>query len=179
MAATEDELEALMRRSLTGDAHAHESLLRNLASLLRSYFFGRLRSRPSDVEDLVQETLIAIHTRRSTYEPSRPLLAWVYAIAKYKLIDFLRRLKAAGEAVELTDDVRPVEFEGAASARLDLETILASLPGKQAQAIRSMQVEGQSAAEVASRHGWTESDVKVSAHRGLKTLRERFSSLRT
>lgn len=167
-----------MRRSLTGDARAHESLLRSLASLLRSYFFGRLRSRPADVEDLVQETLIAIHTRRSTYEPSRPLLAWVYAIAKYKLIDLLRRRKAAGELVDLTDDVTPVEFESAASARLDLDSILASLPKKQAQAIRMMQIEGRSAAEVAARHGWTESDAKVSAHRGMKALRARFSSLR-
>lgn len=167
-----------MRRSLTGDARAHESLLRALALLLRSYFFGRLRSRQADVEDLVQETLIAIHARRSTYEPSRPLLAWVYAIAKYKLIDLLRRRRAAGESVELTEDLRPVEFEGAASARLDVQSLLSALPEKQAQAIRLMQIDGESAAEVAARHGWSESDVKVSAHRGLKALRARHAGLR-
>ncbi len=167
-----------MRQSLRGDARAHELMLRDLALILRSYFFSRLRSRPADVEDLVQETLIAIHTRRSTYEPSRPLLAWVFAIAKYKLIDLLRRRRAMGESVDLTEEVRSEEFEGAAAARLDVESMLASLPEKQARAIRSMQIDGESAANVAARYGWTESDVKVSAHRGLKALRARYAGFR-
>jgi RNA polymerase sigma-70 factor (ECF subfamily) len=175
----EEHLLQLMRRSLRGDARAHEAMLRLLAPILRSYFRRRIRGNEEDVEDLVQESLIAIHTRRSTYDPSRPLSPWVFAIAKYKFVDFLRRRKRAGASVELTEECAWENPGDDASARLDIESVLATLPDKQARAIRSMQINGETAGETAARFGWSESDAKVSAHRGLKSLRARFSGDRT
>lgn len=175
MTVGDEHLVPLMRRSLRGDARAHEAMLRLLAPILRSYFRRRIRGHEEDVEDLVQESLIAIHTRRSSYDLSRPLSPWVFAIAKYKFVDFVRRRKRAGASVELTEECAWENPGDEASARLDIESVLATLPDKQAQAIRSMQIEGETAAEAGARFGWSESDVKVSAHRGIKSLRARFS----
>ena len=106
MAANEAELRALMRASLTGDANAYRVLLRQLSASLRAYYKGRLRrvGRSADeAEDLTQETLMAIHTRRHTYHPTEPLTPWVYAIALYKLVDHLRRMRASVGDVPIED----------------------------------------------------------------------------
>src|SRR3954470_22004346 len=86
-------LRGLMLAGLAGGATPHRSLLNELSGLLRAYY--RRRAPPGvDAEDLVQETLIAVHTRRATYDPGQPFTAWAYAIARYKLIDALRRGRA-------------------------------------------------------------------------------------
>lgn len=167
-----------MQRSLRGDARAHEAMLKLLAPILRSYFRSRIRGYEHDVEDLVQESLIAIHTRRATFDVSRPLAPWVFAIAKYKFVDFLRRRKQAGSHVELTEECGWEDRGDEALVKLDIERVLATLPDKQALAIRSMQIEGETAAATAARFGWSESDAKVSAHRGIKALRTRFAESR-
>src|SRR5260370_23609908 len=91
------ELRGLMLAGLDGDAAAHKALLTRLSANLRAYFkthLARIGRGPADAEDLVQETLIALHTRRHTYDRSQPLTPWVYAIARYRLFDFLRRTSA-------------------------------------------------------------------------------------
>jgi RNA polymerase sigma-70 factor (ECF subfamily) len=96
--SNELELRALMQAGLDGDTTAHRALLTKLGDRLRSYFRGQLAriSRSSaDAEDLVQETLIALHTRRNTYDRSQLFTPWVYAIARYRLVDYLRRTKTA------------------------------------------------------------------------------------
>lgn len=178
MAASESQLKSLMGRSLAGDARAHEEMLKRLAPVLRSYFGRRLRHAQDDVDDLVQEALIAIHTRRSTYDLSRPLFPWVYAIAKYKLIDHFRRKGSAPTEVLHEDDAIE-EFETVCAARMDVDAILGALPEKQRLAIRATRLEGESGADVAARHGWSESDVKVSVHRGLKALAARFGGAKS
>ena len=92
----ERELRGQFVRGLAGDATAYEAFLRHLSAYLRGYFRKRLLGLPDEVEDLVQETLLAVHNQRHTYDPGQPLTAWVYAIAKYKLVD-LRRDRAAHE----------------------------------------------------------------------------------
>lgn len=168
--ASEDALRALMERSLGGDAGAHEALLRALAPTLSAFFARRLFESAAECEDLVQETLIAIHTRRASYERGRPFMPWAYAIARYKLIDHLRRRGARGRSVELGEDMAATSFEAAASARLDVESLLAALPPAQAAAIRATKLRGESVAEAAGKEGMSEANVKVSVHRGLKTL---------
>jgi RNA polymerase sigma-70 factor (ECF subfamily) len=90
----ETEFRTLMLAGLDGDARAHRALLTVLSSHLRGYFKRRLAriGCEADAEDLVQETLMAIHTRRHTYDRTQPLTPWVYAIARYRLIDGLRAL---------------------------------------------------------------------------------------
>ena len=80
-----------MLRSLDGDAAAYRELLGELYARLQTYFGRRLRPDRGQAEDLVQETLMAIHAKRATFQRGLPVTAWAYAIARYKLVDHLRR----------------------------------------------------------------------------------------
>src|SRR6266478_7245676 len=103
---SEPELRALMISGLDGDAAAHRTLLENLSSRLRGYFTGQLNRigrGPVETEDLVQEALMAIHTRRHTYDSSQLFTPWVYAIARYKFVDYLRRTKVSAKDLPIED----------------------------------------------------------------------------
>lgn len=169
--ADEAHLRALLLKGLAGDEAAHRVFLSEAAALLRGYFRNRLRGAPEDAEDLVQETLVALHTRRDTYDPTYPLTAWMYAIARYRLIDHLRRAKhrshASLDGVEIGDADPHYD---ASDARRDVNTLLTKLPEKQRAAIRLVKLEEKSVREAAQITGLSESDIKISIHRGLKTL---------
>jgi RNA polymerase sigma-70 factor (ECF subfamily) len=159
-----------MIEGLGGDAAAHGALLRALAPLLRSFYRRRMSGDEDGVEDLIQETLIAIHTRRQTYDPDRPFTGWLYAIARYKMIDHFRR-NGRTCTIEGLEDILVAEgFEDSSGAQLDVDRLLGTLPPKQARAIRATRLEGLSVAEAAAREKMGESDIKVSVHRGLKAL---------
>lgn len=169
MATSEAELKMLMVGGLGGDASAHHQLLRALVPLLQSYY-GRRLSRFEDVEDLVQDTLIAVHTRRETYDRDRPFTAWLYAIARYRAIDHFRSHRQTVPIEDVESILIAEGFEDAADARLDVDSLLSTLSTKQARAIRDTHVDGKSVAEAAAGAGIGESDVKVSVHRGMKAL---------
>jgi RNA polymerase sigma factor (sigma-70 family) len=171
----ENELRALLSSGLAGSATDYRLFLERLGPHLRAYFKGKLarsgRAAP-EAEDLVQETLMAVHTRRHTYDVGQPVTPWLYAIARYKLIDHLRRTRASLADVPVEDAGELVAHDdhAAVESTLDVEHLLGRLPGKMQQAIRSMKVEGLSVAEAATRSGMSESAIKVSVHRGLKAL---------
>jgi len=160
-----------MLAALMGDAGAYRMLLSGLTRHLRSYYARRLDA--SAAEDAVQETLIAIHTRRATYDPALPFTAWVYGIARYKLIDEYRRNKRRAtvpldEAGELFghDDAQE------AIAKRDVGKLLAKLPPAKRELVKDIKLDGVSVAEVAARTGMSESAVKVTVHRAIKSLGE-------
>lgn len=170
MQTTEEHLRALMIDGLDGDAAAHAALLRQLVPLLRGFYRRRVRGADDDVEDMVQDTLIAVHTRRATYDRKRAFTAWLYAVARYKMIDHFRRVGRLRPIDDLEDYLVADEFEASSIAKLDIDDLLKQLPAKQARMIRATRLEGLSVAEAASAEGVGESDVKVSVHRGLKAL---------
>ncbi|MGC6329921.1 sigma-70 family RNA polymerase sigma factor [Rhizorhabdus sp. FW153] len=167
---SEDQLKSWMIGGLEGSAADHSALLRSLAPLLRSYYRRRARGSEDDIEDLVQETIIAVHTRRGTYDRERPFTAWLFAIARYKMVDNFRRTRRLVPLDDLAEWPSEECFADAADARMDVEQLLGLLPDKQAAAIRSTRIEGSSVSEAAARAGLGESDIKVSVHRGLKAL---------
>ena len=159
-----------MVRALGGDGAAYATLLRKLQGHLRAYYARRV-GRAAEAEDLLQETLIAMHTRRETYDPSRPFTAWVHAIARYKLIDYFRRHKRRAEdPIDDADALFTASDTQAAEAQLDVTRLLNRLPEKTRNLIRDVKIEGLSTAEAAARHNMSESAVKVGVHRGLKSL---------
>jgi RNA polymerase sigma-70 factor (ECF subfamily) len=173
MQAAEERLRGLLVAGLDGDAAAYRQFLRDLAAHLRGFLRRRLQRIRDEVEDLVQETLLAVHNQRHTYDRAQPLTAWVHAIAKYKLIDFLRRRAGRDDLTEPLDEELEVFASvdnAAAEARRDVAKLLAGLPEKQRQAIVCMKLEGLSVVETAARTGMSESAVKVYVHRGLKAL---------
>ena len=170
MQTQEADLKALMLAGLAGDAAAYRLLLETLQNRLGAWFRRRLSGDPSEVDDLVQESLIAIHTRRGTYDRTQLFSAWAYAIARHKLIDhFRRRGRAMTVPVEdsglfVPDDSASVE------SRLDIERALAALPATTQSLIRDIKLRELTNAEAAAARGMSETAVKVAVHRGLKKL---------
>lgn len=174
---SEARLRALMLASLDGDAASYRVLMLDLRECLRRYFGRRLRGGLFDhVEDLVQDTLLAMHTRRMTYDPRQPFTPWVYAIARYKLVDLLRGSSQHKHVPidDLADFLSgPAELE-AADAHRDLDRVLDTLPQRVGSLIRSVKVEEQTVAEVAAASQMSGGAVKVAVHRGMKALVARF-----
>lgn len=166
-------LRDLFLRGLDGDEVAYRAFLQKLGAHLRAYLARRLFGWPDEVEDLVQECLLAMHNQRHTYQSDQPLTAWVHAIARYKMIDLLRA-KSAREALhEPLDDDLAVFAESAtesSDARRDLTGLLDTLPDRHRLPIVHVKLEGLSVAETAKLTGMSESAVKVGIHRGLKAL---------
>ena len=171
--ASEDRLRNLLIRGLAGDEPAYHAFLQDLSAHLRAFLRKRLIRLPDEVEDLVQESLLAVHNQRHTYDAGQPLTAWIHAIAKYKLIDLLRRRAKRELLTDPLDDefgfASAADTE-AADARRDLGKLLQQLPGRQRLPIVHLKLEGLSVAETARLTGMSESAVKVGVHRGLKAL---------
>jgi RNA polymerase sigma-70 factor (ECF subfamily) len=159
----------MMLAALAGDSSAYRTLLGELTRHLRGYCTRRLS--PDVAEDVVQEVLIGIHTRRGTYDPGQPFTAWVYGIARFKLIDEFRRSKRRA-TVPLDDAIGLFAADeiSAATAKRDVEKLLEKLPESKRKLIRAVKLEGQSVADVAQATSMSESSVKVAVHRALKSL---------
>lgn len=171
--AKESLLCSLLCRALDGDAAAYRRFLDTVSAHLRAFYRRRLSGRPDEVEDLVQEALLAIHNQRASWEREQPVTAWLYAIARYKLIDFWRRHGRHDKLNVPLDEDNELMAEAdhdARDARRDLTVLLQRLPDGQRLPIMHMKLEGLSAGETAAATGMSESAVKVAIHRGLKAL---------
>lgn len=175
MPAYETRLKELMLKGLSGDRSSHRTLLAELSRSLRIFFGKRMGRDQADVEDLVQDTLIAIHERRMSYDTAQRFTPWVFAIARYKLVDHYRRHAIRGETESLDelDLVDAFDAAAAADAARDLDQLTRELPLTQRNALYDVKIEGLSVAEAARRRGLSESFIKVSVHRALKRLTAR------
>lgn len=172
-ADVEAQLCTLFLRGLDGEQAAYQAFLQKLSAHLRAFLRRRLFGWPDEVEDLVQECLLAVHNKRHTYQSDQPLTAWVHAIARYKVIDLLRS-KSGREALHdpLNEDlaVFAESSTDASDARRDLTGLLETLPDRQRLPIEHVKLQGLSVTEAAALLSMSESAVKVGIHRGLKAL---------
>lgn len=175
----EAELSRLMRSSQKGDAVHYAQLLTRIRGMLAKYIensFTRFGfAAGSGQEDVLQEILLAIHVKRHTYDPEQFFLPWMYAVARYKLIDYLRKNKTLNAALSLESELEHIESLAVldTTAELDLEKLLEVLSEKQQTVLRLVKVEGLSIEEAARKTGFSESDIKVTVHRAIKTLQEK------
>jgi RNA polymerase sigma-70 factor (ECF subfamily) len=172
-----DSLEVLIKQALNGDQRAYAALLRETSHFLRPYLAKRL-SFTNEVEDLLQEILISIHKARHTFDGNRPYKPWVYAIAKFRLQDYLRAHYSdqLHHAIELSE-VEENLSEHVTETGISYESIIGEvqkLPEKQAIILQLMHRDGYTAKEVAEKMGMNESAVKVAAHRAYKVLRNKL-----
>jgi RNA polymerase sigma factor (sigma-70 family) len=167
MKADDTTLSRLMGLAQQGDSAAYRLVLEASRDWLKRFYARRIA--PSAVDDLVQEVLVSLHTKRASYDPTRPYLPWLAAIARYRWIDALRRTYRAAEAPMLSEPATEADAEELA-ARISLDRLLAFLPAGQVAAIRAVKIEGLSIAEAAQRCGQSEPLVKVNIHRGLRRL---------
>lgn len=179
MISSETRLRELMTLSLEGDESAYRDLLMAVAARLQVYFARRLFGDMASAQDLTQETLMAIHNKRATYDPGRPFTPWLYAIARYKLADHWRHAPPSAEPSDtaLANLVSPLPGADAQADHDDLERLLGLLPIQQAESIRLTKILGLTVEEAGAHLGLSAANVKVSVHRGLKSLRARIGRL--
>ena len=170
----EAELARLLKAALQGDERAYAEFLRRAAALVRGFVRRRARQGSIDPEDIVQETLLAIHLKRHTWRSDLPVEPWLYAIARFKLIDAFRKVGRRLEVVlDEPFDAPAPEPEQSASER-EIERALDTLAPGQRAVVAAISVEGSTISETASKLGMTEVAVRVALHRGLATIAKKF-----
>ena len=174
MDAREQEWANLMRAALKGDETAYRSVLQLLTVFLRTEVrrgFARYGRGTADVEDVVQDALLAIHLKRQTWRTDEPIGPWVRAIARNKLIDTLRR---GGKRINVPiDDIietLPAEPPTEHMNERDAGEILGKLNGRQRDIVQSISINGASIRETATKFSISEGAVRVALHRGLAAL---------
>ncbi len=169
----EPRLKPLWLQAQQGNETAYRQALQLIALRLRRFYSRRLQALPDEVEDLVQETLLALHVQRGTYDAALPVSGWVFAIARHKLVDLWRRRgrrDSLNDSLdELTEDQHPWSAEELPSKR-DLNVLLEQLPVAQQRAIVWTKIEGLSMQEASEKSGVSVAALKVQVHRGLKQL---------
>lgn len=156
-----------MQAAQDGHGGAYRRLLGEISEWLKRYFERRLP--PGDVDDAVQETLLAIHRRRHTYDPQQPFGPWLAAIAKNKWVDQLRSV-ARHPTDELSDDIPVGDHQASVISASVLASLLEELRPAQARAILLVKVQGYSVEEASGQIGLSVSAVKMNIHRGLARL---------
>lgn len=167
MIANEETFRRLMIKAQGGDKLCYSSLLVECEKWLRRYYARKIN--PAAIDDLVQETLISLHRKRASYDPTRAFLPWLAAIGRYRWIDSLRKIYRH-EHDELYEDMVADPQDGDVTAKVSLERLLDMIPSRQAEVISLVKIEGLSINEAAAMTGQSESLVKVNIHRGLKKL---------
>ncbi|GGK18476.1 sigma-70 family RNA polymerase sigma factor [Salinarimonas ramus] len=165
---------SLMRAANRGEEGAYRRLLAELAPAIRASIRAkgaRYGLSGADVEDAVQETLLAIHVKRHTWREGEPIRPWVFAIAGYKIVDQMRRRYRHAE-VDISDftEILPAEPDEDPTTASDMDRVVARLSGRAGEVVRAIGLEGASVAEASQRFGMTEGAVRVALHRGLRKL---------
>ncbi|MCI0735408.1 MAG: sigma-70 family RNA polymerase sigma factor [Beijerinckiaceae bacterium] len=170
----------LLRAANGGDGEAYRQLLTQLAPVLRAIARRGLASAgmaDTDAEDIVQETLLAIHLKRQSWDEDAPVGPWLRAIARHKVIDVLRR---RGRRIDLPiDDFSGVLASGESEPSMlvaDVGRQLESLPAGQRNVVRAIAVDGASIGEAAARLSMTKGAVRVALHRGLGALAAKLNA---
>ncbi len=173
----DSEWSALLRAANAGDAPAYRRFLQQLAPVLRSFvrrMLLRATAPEADAEDIVQEILLAIHTKRNTWIESAPVAPWLFTIARHKTIDALRR---RGRRIDVPiDDVAETlaaDEDEPNLIGLYIDRNLETLPSGQRKVVEAIAVSGASIAEAAERLSMSRGAVRVALHRGLASLAAR------
>lgn len=168
----------LMRSAQDGDQSAYSNLLSEMLPILRAVVGRRWRNR-QDVEDIVQDVLLSVHSVRHTYDPGRPFLPWLMTIAARRIADAARRVYARA-ANEATVEVMPETFAGDETKTFEqvsddqelVRSALMALPTGQRQAIELMKLQGLSLQEASKQTGKSIASLKVTVHRAMKAMRQ-------
>ncbi len=167
-----------MRAAQKGDQKAYQLVLEAAVPLLTTYFKKRIFD--GDVDDIIQETLMAVHTSRHTYVPDLPFENWLYGLARFKMLDALRKsYKKSDREVQIPDSLETFfgdETNNDNEARLDVEKILNTLPKKQRDIVYRSKIMGEKLADIAVTYKTTESNIKVIIHRAFHDLKEQHSA---
>lgn len=169
----EENLKALFVLSQDGNQEAYGSFLALSSALIKKYLshLGGKYETQQNLEDLLQEILLSIHQKKHTFQLDKPILPWLYAVARYRFIDFYRAKKRGPQMSEFKDELATEISE---NFSLDLEEIFAILTPKQREMVTMVKLDGSTYSEAASALGMSVPSVKVGVHRVLKSLKDRI-----
>jgi RNA polymerase sigma-70 factor (ECF subfamily) len=182
MSLQEQKVQSLLLKSLDGDQRAYEFFLKEISTLVRKYIRGSQRGTIAreKLEDLVQEVLISIHTKLSTYRADLPVVPWVLAIAKNRVIDSSRLEKRRSQYQSLNFEIENFlypklesDLSDQFSKQQELESVLSHLSERQRQVLVLAKAEQFSIVEIAEKFKMSISAVKVTMHRAVGALRMR------
>ena len=164
-----------MLRAQRGEEEAYAELLVLLTAATRSYVRSRVGRLVPWTDDAVQETLMAVHHARHTFDGRKPFAPWFYAIARHRFVDVLRREHRVRQH-EVAGEVRPEPGKATndGTSRVDMDAVrqaLASLPPRQREVVEAIKLRDESVRDIAARLDMTMTSVKVTAHRGYRALR--------
>lgn len=170
---------ALMAAAQAGDKGRYARLLREITPMLRRVSRRKWpMASNADVEDLVQDVLLSLHSVRHTYDPARPFLPWLLAILQHRLVDAVRRSVRCQTNEIATDDLEETFAEIEANTQeawtndaTALHKAIAALPDGQRQAVELLKLRELSLKEAAAKTGLSVSALKVATHRAMKALR--------
>jgi RNA polymerase sigma-70 factor (ECF subfamily) len=170
----EDEWTGLMRLAISGDSAAYQRLLKAVTPVLRA---GARRGlaragQPIDQsEDVVQDILLAVHLKRHTWDVNAPFAPWLFAIARNKLIDALRR-RGRRVFVNVDDfaEIIPDEPAAETASANEIATLLQTLPPRQREVLQSIAIDSASIRDTAAKFAMSEGAVRVALHRALTSL---------
>jgi len=170
----EDEWTDLMRSAISGDSVAYHRLLKAVTPVLRAAArrgLARAGQPVDQSEDVVQDILLAVHLKRHTWDVSAPFAPWLFAIARNKLIDSLRR-RGRKVFVNIDDfaEILPGETVAETASVGEVAAQLQSLPTRQRDVLQSIAVESASIRDTAKKFSISEGAVRVALHRGLASL---------
>ncbi len=162
-----------MAAAQEGDRAAYRRLLLAITPYVRA-IAARLLTHPSEIEDAVQNVLIAVHEARRSYDPSRPFRPWLAGIARHRVIDqrrvshrrMAREVPLTGVHEQIASPERPP-----AASEAGLPWAISQLPATQKLAIERLKLAEQSLRVVALETGISAGALKVATHRGLRRLR--------
>ncbi len=165
-------LESLMEAYQRSDEAAFTELADTVSPALKRFFFGPTVTRRHS-DDLLQDFWMRVHRSRHTYEAGRPVLPWIFGIARYARADEYRKMSRTESHQEVHDDFMadPRCQARAAEARSDLNTLMALLPPRQRDVLHMLKVKGMSLKEVAAATDSNVNATKQMAHRAYVTLR--------
>ena len=160
-----------MARVQDGDRESCRALLDDIGPMIANFLRRRIADR-NELEDVYQDTLMAFFQARHTYQPSRPLEPWFFAIARNTAADHARRYWTRAHLEELTDEIPEPATAEESHSDPDLEAAMARLPEQQREAFVMLKLEGLSIAQAADRAGISVGAFRVRAHRAYKALRK-------
>lgn len=171
----ETALASLLREALAGNEAAYSQFLERVSRMVRALARRKLSGGAGlEPEDIVQETLLAIHAKRHTWRSDQPVMPWFYAIARYKIVDAFRR-RGRAVVVDIDDFADRLEAEQPDTvSEREIARALDGLPDGQRRVVKAISVDGRSIAETARDLGMKETAVRVALHRGLNAITQRF-----
>ena len=172
MTLREDELKQYLVLANAGDESAYRMFFRVLLPALRTVakmVVSRTNLPNADAEDIVQETLIALHLKCHTYDTTQPIGPWIRGIVRHKLLDVLRKRRVIHLPIDNFEDLLPTQTADAGWNMAEVVKLAAGLPGRQRDAVLAI-AEGYSGKAAAARVSMSEGAFRVALHRGISRL---------